>query len=137
MIICVQSTHQKAGNSLTEIENEIISNILLLWTVVFPLNLDEMDIQLDNEYCGYSSSRRQSVLQVLETIADLLRDDFMSAVSALTMCTEQLIERLSKLCHGNSPVDRYRLSRSGKREPTKATKLCGSLAGGFTPRFLR
>ena len=94
-----------------------------------------MDLQLDNEYCGYSSSRRQSVLQVLETIAELLQDDFMSAVSALTMCTEQLIERLNKFCRVNSPIDRYHLSRSERKQPKEAIKLCGSLAGGFTPRI--
>ena len=95
-----------------------------------------MDLQLDNEYCGYSSSRRQSVLQVLETIADLLQDDYMSAVSALTMCTEQLVERLNKLCHVNSPVDRYHIATLAalRHKPKETIKLCGSLAGGFTPR---
>lgn len=91
-----------------------------------------MDLQLDHEYHGYSSSRHLSVLQVLETIADLLQDDFMSAVSALTMCTEQLIERLNKLCRVNSPSDRYR--RKIRAEPKEAIVLCGSLSGGFTPR---
>lgn len=96
--------------------------------------LDEMDLQLDNEYCSYSSSRHHNVLQVLETIADLLQDDFMSAVSALTMCTEQLIERLTKICRVDSPFDRYRTGRRVKQEPKEAITLCGSLAGGFTPR---
>lgn len=95
--------------------------------------LDEMDLQLDNEYCSYSSSRRHSVLQVLETIADLLQDDFMSAVSALTMCTEQLIERLTKICRVDSPYERYTSHRL-RQEPKEAITLCGSLAGGFTPR---
>ena len=96
-----------------------------------------MDLKLDNEYHGYSS-RHQSVLHVLETIADLLQDDFMSAVSALTMCTEQLIERLNKLCRVNSPADRYRLvHRVTRTEPKQAIVLCGSLAGGFTPRVSR
>ena len=98
------------------------------------LKLDEMDLQLDNEYCSYSSSRHHNVLQVLETIADLLQDDFMSAVSALTMCTEQLIERLTKICRVDSPFDRYRTVRRVKQEPKEAITFCGSLAGGFTPR---
>ena len=55
-----------------------------------------MDLQ-HNDYCTYSSSRRLNVLKVLEAVADLLEDDFMSAVSALTMCTEQLTERLNKI----------------------------------------
>lgn len=98
-----------------------------------------MDIQLDNDYCGYSSSRRQSVLQVLETIADLLKDDFMSAVSALTTCTEQLIERLQKLSHVNSPSDYYlhRMMGLERRELKEIITLYGSLAGGFTPRISR
>ena len=94
-----------------------------------------MDLQLDNEYCRYSS-QRQSV-QVLETIADLLQDDYMSAVSALTMCTEQLVERLNKLCRVNSPVDRFHIAMLGaaiRHRPKETIKLCGSLAGGFTPR---
>lgn len=96
-----------------------------------------MDLQLDNEYCSYSSSRHHNVLQVLETIADLLQDDFMSAVSALTMCTEQLIERLTKLCRVDSPFDRCRTVHrviAVRHEPKEAITLCGSLAGGFTPR---
>ena len=94
-----------------------------------------MDIQLDNEYSSYSSSRRHSVLQVLETIADLLQDDFMSAVSALTMCTEQLIEKLTKICRVDSPYERYRtVAHRVRQEPKEAITLCGSLTGGFTPR---
>ena len=84
-----------------------------------------MDVQLDDSRYGYSriSSQRQSIHQVLKTIANMLKDDFMSAVSALTMCTEQLIERLCKV---NSP-------RNPK--PKSNLRLCGSLAGGFTPRL--
>jgi len=96
-----------------------------------------MDLQLEDEYYGYSSSRHHNVLQVLETIGDLLQDDFMSAVSALTTCTEQLIERLTKICRVDSPYDRYRAAHRVKQEPKEAITLCGSLAGGFTPRVSR
>ena len=93
-----------------------------------------MDIQLDDSHYGYSSSQRVNILQVLETTADLLQDDFMSAVSALTTCTEQLIERLSVLCQERLSVA-YLTSQLRNQEPKSSLKLCGSLAGGFTPRL--
>ena len=108
-----------------------------------------MDQELDrDQYYSYPSSQRQNLLQVLETVADLLQDDFMSAVSALTMCTEQLAERLNKLCRVHSPTDslkrfpvvsremhqRYGAERQAKEN---TGTFCGSLAGGFTPRILR
>ena len=100
-----------------------------------------MDVQLDDSHYGYSSSQCLNILQVLETTADLLQDDFMSAVSALTTCTEQLIERLSVLCQENSRTERlnvaYRTSQLRTQEPKSSLKLCGSLAGGFTPRLLK
>ena len=96
-----------------------------------------MDLQLDDSHYGYSSSQRVNILQVLETTSDLLQDDFMSAVSALTTCTEQLIERLSVLCQerlrGVSVA--YLTSQLRNQEPKSSLKLCGSLAGGFTPRL--
>lgn len=99
-----------------------------------PLIRDEMDIQLDNErsyHGGYPSSKRQSVLQVLETISDLLVEDFLSAVSALTMCTEQLIERLTRVRDGRD-IHRRRQTKSQSKDKIK---LFGSLAVGFTPRM--
>ena len=93
-----------------------------------------MDLQLDESHYGYSSSQRVNILQVLETTADLLQDDFMSAVSALTTCTEQLIERLSVLCQERLSVA-YLTSQLRNQEPKSSLKLCGSLAGGFTPRL--
>ena len=93
-----------------------------------------MDLQLDDSHYGYSSSERVNILQVLETTADLLQDDFMSAVSALTTCTEQLIERLSVLCQERLSVA-YLTSQLRNQEPKSSLKLCGSLAGGFTPRL--
>ena len=93
-----------------------------------------MDQQLDDSHYGYSSSQRVNILQVLETTADLLQDDFMSAVSALTACTEQLIERLSVLCQERLSVA-YLTSQLRNQEPKSSLKLCGSLAGGFTPRL--
>ena len=93
-----------------------------------------MDLQLDDSHYGYSSSQRVNILQVLETTADLLQDDFMSAVSALTTCTEQLIERLSVLCQERLRVA-YLTSQLRNQEPKSSLKLCGSLAGGFTPRL--
>ena len=93
-----------------------------------------MDLQLDDSHYGYSSSQRVNILQVLETTADLLQDDFMSAVSALTTCTEQLIERLSVLCQERLSVA-YLTSQLRNQEPKSSLKLCGSLAGGFTPRL--
>ena len=93
-----------------------------------------MDLQLDDSHYGYSSSQRVNILQVLETTADLLQDDFMSAVSALTTCTEQLIERLSVLCQERLSVA-YLTSQLRNHEPKSSLKLCGSLAGGFTPRL--
>ena len=95
-----------------------------------------MDLQLDESHYGYSSSQRVNILQVLETTADLLQDDFMSAVSALTTCTEQLIERLSVLCQERLSVA-YLTSQLRNQEPKSSLKLCGSLAGGFTPRLSR
>ena len=99
--------------------------------------LDEMDVQLDDSRYGYSktSSRQQSILQVLETIADMLQDDFMSAVSALTVCTEQLIQRLTVLCKVNSPRSRYHIPKPRNPKPKSNLRLCRSLAGGFTPRL--
>lgn len=99
--------------------------------------LDEMDVQLDDSRYGYSktSSWQQSIRQVLETIADMLQDDFMSAVSALTVCTEQLIQRLTVLCKVNSPRSRYHIPKPRNRKPKSNLRLCGSLAGGFTPRL--
>ena len=98
--------------------------------------LDEMDVQLDDSRYGYSktSSRQQSIRQVLETIADMLQDDFMSAVSALTVYTEQLIQRLTVLCKVNSPRSRYHIPKPRNQKP-KSKRLFGSLAGGFTPRL--
>ena len=93
-----------------------------------------MDLQLDDSHYGYSSSQRVNILQVLETTADLLQDDFMSAVSALTTCTEQLIERLSVLCQERLSVA-YLTSQLRNQEPKSSLKLSGSLAGGFTPRL--
>lgn len=95
---------------------------------------DEIDLKLDkdHDHYGYHSSRRQTFLKVLETISDLLQDDFMSAVTALTMCTEQLTERLSKFCSSECP--KYRKTRN-KKELKDGIKLCGSLAAGFTPRM--
>ena len=93
-----------------------------------------MDLQLDDSHYGYLSSQRVNILQVLETTADLLQDDFMSAVSALTTCTEQLIERLSVLCQERLSVA-YLTSQLRNQEPKSSLKLCGSLAGGFTPRL--
>ena len=93
-----------------------------------------MDLQLDDSHYGYSSSQRVNILQVLETTSDLLQDDFMSAVSALTTCTEQLIERLSVLCQERLSVA-YLTSQLRNQEPKSSLKLCGSLAGGFTPRL--
>ena len=100
--------------------------------------LDEIDVQLDDSRYGYSktSSRQQSIRQVLETIADMLQDDFMSAVSALTVCTEQLIQRLTVLCKVNSPRSyRYHIPKPRNQKPKSNLRLCGSLAGGFTPRL--
>ena len=94
-----------------------------------------MDLQLDDSHYGYSSSQRVNILQVLETTADLLQDDFMSAVSALTTCTEQLIERLSVLCQERLVNVTYLTSRLRNQEPKSSLKLSGSLAGGFTPRL--
>ena len=94
-----------------------------------------MDLQLDDSHYGYSSSQRVNILQVLETTADLLQDDFMSAVSALTTCTEQLIERLSVLCQERLISVTYLTSQLRNQEPKSSLKLCGSLAGGFTPRL--
>ena len=94
-----------------------------------------MDLQLDDSHYGYSSSQRVNILQVLETTADLLQDDFMSAVSALTTCTEQLIERLSVLCQERLVSVRYLTSQLRNQEPKSSLKLSGSLAGGFTPRL--
>ena len=110
---------------------------VILFLHVF--TIDEMDVQLDDSRYGYSktSSRQQSIRQVLETIADMLQDDFMSAVSALTMFTEQLIERLTVLCKVNSPRGRYHTLRPRNQKNTGKSnlRLCGSLAGGFTPRL--
>jgi len=99
--------------------------------------LDEMDVQLDDSRYGYSktSSRQQSIRQVLKTIADMLQDDFMSAVSALTVCTEQLIQRLTVLCKVNSPRSRYHTPKPRNQKPKLNLRLCGSLAGGLTPRL--
>ena len=94
-----------------------------------------MDLQLDDSHYGYSSSQRVNILQVLETTADLLQDDFMSAVSALTTCTEQLIERLSVVCQERLISVTYLTSQLRNQEPKSSLKLCGSLAGGFTPRL--
>ena len=94
-----------------------------------------MDLQLDDSHYGYSSSQRVNILQVLETTADLLQDDFMSAVSALTTCTEQLIERLSVLCQERLVSVTYLTSQLRNQEPKSSLKLSGSLAGGFTPRL--
>ena len=94
-----------------------------------------MDLQLDDSHYGYSSSQRVNILQVLETTADLLQDDFLSAVSALTTCTEQLIERLSVLCQERLISVTYLTSQLRNQEPKSSLKLCGSLAGGFTPRL--
>lgn len=97
-----------------------------------------MDLQ-HNDYCTYSSSRRLNVLKVLEAVADLLEDDFMSAVSALTMCTEQLTERLNKICRVDSPAADTAIGwRHAKQESKENTgTFFGSLAGGFTPRISR
>lgn len=109
---------------------------VILFLHVF--TIDEMDVQLDDSRYGYSktSSWQQSIRQVLETIADMLQDDFMSALSALTMFTEQLIERLTVLC---TPLGRGRyhtLSPRNQKNTGKSNlRLCGSLAGGFTPRL--
>lgn len=84
-----------------------------------------MDIQLDDSRYGYSkmSSQRQIIHQVLKTIANMYKDDFMSAVAALTMCTEELIEQLRIV---NFTIN---------LKPKSNLRLCGSLAGGFTPRL--
>ena len=99
--------------------------------------LDEMDVQLDDSRYGYSktSSRQQSIRQVLETIADMLQDDFMSAVSALTVYTEQLIQGLTVLCKVNPPRSRFHIPKPRNQKPKSNLRLCGSLAGGFTPRL--
>ena len=93
---------------------------------------DEMDQELDH---GFSSERqRHSVLQVLEMTEDLLQDDYMSAFAALSVCTEQLIERLNKLCCKKSSRDLFSPSRNQQHD---VVKFGGSLAGGFTPRISR
>ena len=115
---------------------EASSSILIVDYGVFCLSTDEIDLKLDKDrdHYGYHSSRRQTFLKVLETISDLLQDDFMSAVTALTMCTEQLTERLSKFCSSECP--KYRKTRN-KKELKDGIKLYGSLAAGFTPRMSR
>lgn len=111
---------------------EASSSILMVNYGVFCPLTDEIDLKLDkdHDHYGYHSSRRQTFLKVLETISDLLQDDFMSAVTALTMCTEQLTERLGSEC------PKYRKTRN-KKELKEGINLCGSLAAGFTPRMSR
>ena len=103
--------------------------------VLILFEIDEMDLQLDDGRYGPSSSQQTNILQVLETIADMLQDDFMSAVSALTIFTEQLIEHVLNQVDRRRDRYKYRTLKSRKQEPNLNFKLSGSLAGGFTPRL--
>lgn len=125
--------------SYNDRDNDRGSSVTELWAkncFQQALVQDEMDLQ-HNDYCTYSSSRRLNVLKVLEAVADLLEDDFMSAVSALTMCTEQLTERLNKICRVDSPAADTVLGWRRAKEQSKENTgiFFGSLAGGFTPRI--
>ena len=99
---------------------------------------DEIDRLLDSEgYHARNSSRPKEVLQLLEVLVDLLKENTVSAATVLLYCAQLIVSKLQQTKHYLSQSTKMFGDVSVKESANADVHSRVSLAVGFTPRPFR
>ena len=99
---------------------------------------DEIDRVLDSEgYHARNSSRPKEVLQLLEVLVDLLKENTVSAATVLLYCAQLIVSKLHQTKRYLSHSTKIFGDVSVKESANTDVHSTVSLAVGFTPRPFR
>ena len=99
---------------------------------------DQIDRVLDSEgYRAVRFSRHKEVVQLLEVLVDLLKENTVSAATVLLYCAQLIVSKFQQTKHYLSQSTKLFGDVSVKESANANVHSTVSLAVGFTPRPFR